>query len=68
MQTWIGKAIAKMHINGISQRDVSDKMGITYSYLSEILNGKKTPKTAKERVNTAIEEIIEERKKNNDIS
>lgn len=62
LNKWIAKAVGEMHINKISQADVGKKMGVSSDYVWMILNGKKNPKNAKERVMSAIYEIIEERK------
>ena len=62
MDKWIGDAVAKMHINRITQSDVAAKMGVTREYISNILNGTKQPSNAESRIMTAIDEIIEERK------
>lgn len=61
MDEWIGKAIGKMRINKIKSIDVANYMGITAQYLSEIFNGKKNPKSAEERIMSAIDEIISKR-------
>ena len=58
MEDWIANAVGKMHINGITQNQVAEKMSVSYQYLSEILNGKKKPQNAEKRVMAAIEEII----------
>ena len=64
LENWIGEAVAKMHINHISQSDVANKLGIRRDYLNKIFNGKNNPKDAKERIMTAIDAIIAERKNN----
>ena len=51
-----------MHINSITQIELANKMNVTNDYISMILNGKRNPKGAKDRINTAIDEIIAERK------
>lgn len=61
MEKWIGDAVAKMHINRITQSDVAAKMGVTREYISNILNGSKQPANAEERIMAAIDEIIAER-------
>lgn len=61
MENWIAVAVGKMHINKIMHKDVAKKLGFTEEYLSMILNGKKSPKGASERIMNAIEEIITER-------
>jgi transcriptional regulator with XRE-family HTH domain len=62
LRNWIAVAVGKMHVNKVLHKDVASRMGVTEEYLSMILNGKKTPKGASERILTAIDEIIAERK------
>ena len=64
MEKWIGDAVAKMHINRITQSVVADKMGVTREYISNILNGVKQPANAENRIMTAIDEIIKEKERN----
>lgn len=61
MEKWIGQAIALMHMHGISQVELGQKMGLTNKYISLILLGKRKPPQAKERILGAINEIIAER-------
>ena len=62
MDAWIGNAVGKMHINDISNIDLAGALNVTPQYISEILNGKKSPKNIEQRVMNAIDEIISERK------
>lgn len=62
MEKWIGDIVGRMHINSITQIELANKMNVTNDYISMILNGKRNPKGAKDRINTAIDEIIAERK------
>ena len=62
MEKWIATAVGKMHIHGITQIELAKHLGVTNDYVSMILRGKKNPKGAKERILTAIDEIIAERK------
>ena len=62
MEKWIGDIVGRMHINSITQIELANKMNVTNDYISMILNGKRNPKGAKGRINTAIDEIIAERK------
>ena len=55
---WTGEVKGMMHINEITNDDVACHMGVTRAYVSMLLNGKKTPKDAEDRVKKAIEEII----------
>lgn len=62
MDSWIEKTVGKMHINKITQVELSQKIGWTREYVSMILNGIKSPAGAEERINKAIDAIISERK------
>lgn len=61
MDKWIATAVGIMHINRITQIQVAKKMGVTNDYVNMILNGKLSPKNAKERIMKAIHEIIAEK-------
>lgn len=61
MEEWIANAVGSMHVNRISNIEIAEKLDVTPEYVSMILNGKKTPKGACERINAAIDEIIKER-------
>ena len=58
---WTGHLVGRMHNNGITNIDLANKLGYTKDYISMVLNGKKTPKGARERFEAAVEEIIKER-------
>ena len=58
---WTGHLVGKMHNNRISSNELASKLGYTKDYISMVLNGKKTPKGARERFEAAVEEIIKER-------
>ena len=58
---WTGILIGKMHNNSISKKDLAGKLNFSQEYISMVLNGKKTPKGARERFEATVEEIIKER-------
>ena len=62
MEFWIGEIVGKMHVNKISNIDVAKAMGVTPEYISMLLNGKKTSKSAKEDLTAALDTILAERK------
>ena len=62
MEQWIADVVGKMHINKITQSQLAGKMGVTNDYIWMILNGKKSPKNAENRINSAIDQILAERK------
>lgn len=61
MERWIANAVGLMHINHITQKEVAAQLGVTNDYVSMILTGKKSPKGAEKRINTAINDIISDR-------
>jgi DNA-binding XRE family transcriptional regulator len=61
LDKWIGEAILKMRANKITQEQVAKKVGVRREHINLILSGRYTPKNAKSRIMTAIDEIIRER-------
>jgi len=59
---WTGQIKASLHINGISQRELANHLMMNERYISSILNGKRKPKNAEQRLKNAIGEIIKERR------
>lgn len=59
---WTGEVIGKMHLAGISKRDIAKELGVTAAYVSMILNGDRAPKGAEERVRAAIASVEEKRR------
>lgn len=62
MERWIADIVGTMHINKISNKDIAKEMGVTPEYISMLLNGKKSTKTAKEDLTSAIDSILAKRK------
>lgn len=60
---WTGHLVGKMHNNQITVIALAEKMDINPKYVSSILNGKKTPKGARERFEAAVDEIIREKER-----
>ena len=62
MDKWIANVIGKMHIHGIKQDELANQLGVRRDYLNKILNGKENPKNAQKRIETAVDELISDRK------
>lgn len=60
-EKWTGTVIGKMHVNCITYDELAEKLGFTKSYISMILNGARHPAGAKEKFNTALDELIKEK-------
>ena len=58
MQKWIATAVGMMHIHGITQSQLAEKLGVRREHVNKILNGAENPKDAKERIDGAIKELI----------
>ena len=57
-EKWTGALIGKMHNNGIKQRDLAEKLGITNAYAGMILRGERKPPNIKARMENAVDELI----------
>ena len=58
---WTGDVVGKMHIYGVSIRDMASFMGITPEYTGRVLNGKDEPKGAEEKFRLALDELIRQK-------
>ena len=61
-EMWTGQIIGKLHVNGITQRQLAEEMGLTEQYVSMLLNSVKPSASAEERMDAAISAILEKRK------
>jgi transcriptional regulator with XRE-family HTH domain len=58
---WTGDLVGEMHNAGISARDLAKEMGLTPAYLSMILNGRREPHGAEEKLRAALERLKEQK-------
>ena len=58
---WIGDFVGRMHRNRVTITQISKEMGVTREYLSLILNGHREPPGIEERVNEALDSVIEKK-------
>ena len=56
---WTGEIVGMLHVNGLTQADLAEEMGVTKEYVSMLLNGKKTTAGAEERMRAAIQKLKE---------
>lgn len=61
-EKWTGTLIGQMHCNNVTFDDLAKEMGCTKAYVSMILNSKRKPPKAKERLEAAYKAIIARRK------
>ena len=60
-EKWTGDLVGKMHVHHVSCEELAKQLGHSKAYVSMILNGKRTPKTAQIRFVQAFQEILQER-------
>lgn len=58
VQKWTGRLVGKMHNERIKAEDIASELGVSKAYVSMILNGKRTPPNAKERLEAALDSIV----------
>lgn len=59
---WTGKLLGEMHNNRITYDDIAERLGVTKSYVSMVLNGARTPQDAQVRFEQAYDEVLVGRK------
>ena len=57
---WIGDFVGRMHRHRVTITQIAQEMGFTREYLSMILNGHREPPGIQERLNEALDRVIEE--------
>lgn len=54
---WTGDFVARMHLAGVRRCDIAKEAGVTRAYISMILNGKRKPAGAQERLEAALAKV-----------
>lgn len=62
IEKWTGALIGKMHNNGIKQVELAEKLGITNAYAGMILRGERKPPNIRQKMESALDELIAEKK------
>ncbi len=60
-EEWTGRIVGLLHTHRIKQVELARELGLTAQYVSMVLNGKKSPKGIEERMEDAIQAIIDRR-------
>ena len=58
---WTSRIVGLLHTHRITQTELAAELGLTAQYISMVLNGKKKSKGIDERMETAIQAIVERR-------
>ena len=61
-EKWTGRLVGRMHNERITVEDLSKELGFTKPYVSMILNSKRKPAWIRERMESAVDRIVERRK------
>lgn len=61
VEEWTGRIVGLLHTHRIMQAELATEMGVTQQYVSMVLNGKKSAKGIQERMETAIQAIVDRR-------
>lgn len=61
-EKWTGELVGRMHNEGITFKDLADEIGVKRPYVSMLLNSKRKPNGARERLEAAVDEIIKRKK------
>jgi len=60
---WTSDLVGKMHQEKIKKKELANEAGWSYTYTVSVINGKKSPKRAEEKLNSALNMLIEKKKK-----
>ena len=55
---WTAEIIGKMHLSGITHKRLAEEVGWHPKYLSAVLNGKKTPTSAENKLRSALNKLL----------
>lgn len=61
-EPWTGRLIGRMHNHNITMQELAERMGVTRAYVSLLLNSKRNPPGIREKMESTVAEMIEERK------
>ena len=54
---WTAEIIGKMHLNGVTAKQLATAVGWNPKYLSQVLNGRVNPKGAEQKLRNALAQI-----------
>lgn len=65
-EQWTADLLGKMHMAGITAKQLSEEAGMNPKYVSTIINGHVNPKNAEKVLNAAFQRIVEAKEKRQD--
>ncbi len=60
-EPWTGVLVGRMHNEEVTYQELADEAGVVKGYVSQILNGTRTPKKGREKLEGAFESILRRR-------
>lgn len=66
VEKWTGRLVGRMHNERVTYDDLAAEMGVTKSYVSMILNGRRKPDGIKDRMEAAFIAVLNKRKEDSD--
>ena len=61
---WTGDFVGRMHRHRVTITQLAQEMGVTREYLSMILNGHREPSGIEQRMNDALDKLLESKSNN----
>ena len=61
---WTGDFVGRMHRHRVTITQLAQEMGVTREYLSMILNGHREPSGIEQRMNDALDKLVEKKSNN----
>jgi plasmid maintenance system antidote protein VapI len=61
VEEWTGRIVGLLHTHRIMKAELATEMGVTPQYVSMVLNGKKSVSGIDERMESAIQAIVDRR-------
>ena len=55
---WTAEIVGKMHLHGVTAKQIAKELDWHPKYLSQVLNGHKEPTNAENKVKQALEQLI----------
>lgn len=62
LEEWTGHLVGKMHNERVTYEELANELGVTRSYVSMILNGKRSPGGIRQRMEDAVDRLIDRRR------
>lgn len=61
-EKWTGRLVGKMHNERVTFDELAKEMGVTKPYVSMLLNGKRKPEGVQNRMEEALDAVLQRRK------